>query len=660
MKNNARVNVAIGLRERILVLAAVPIIGLLIVLAVEHFSAARSGAAEDLYNNQQALTTLAIKLRSDVGAMRIAADGFRLRKDQSSEAAFGSARDIARQTLAGLANAADAGEQLRKLPEAFAAVEQSFSEYVGLANRIGRTNNEGLVGAMNFASIRLKGVVGQVDTHATMWAIPMRELMFEMLLTERDFRIHQVNGFVNRFEQLGENFTRLKAIAALPPATQKDIADGLADYQRSFLDWADGVQHSETVFNRFHAQNTNLGRQIDAVQTAFRERMDAARQESEAIRDLQRRTVIGAFCGVVALCALLAFMIGLRISRDASRLSAAMRQLATGDLSVEPPKVARRDEIGAMAEAFAVLHRGARERQDLVAAQSEASAEKLRRAQAVDDMIRSFEQNVRRSLASLRDVAGSMQQVSGELDGAAVESEAQAISAAGQTQKAAQEIEAAAVAAQQLTGSVQEVASQAVRSDSAARDALEQAAKARAAMDGMLSQTERVGEIVGLINAIAAQTNLLALNATIEAARAGEAGRGFAVVAAEVKELAAQTSAATGEIAGQIGGIRDAATGVVTAVDGMNVAIAEVSRIAGSVASAVEQQSAALGGISRNITAAADGASQGASGIRTVEAAVADTTRNAARVRTIAEQVGSDAAALDEQVGWFLNEVRAA
>ena len=52
----------------------------------------------------------------------------------------------------------------------------------------------------------------------------------------------------------------------------------------------------------------------------------------------------------------------------------------------------------------------------------------------------------------------------------------------------------------------------------------------------------RIGEVIGLIQAIAGQTNLLALNATIEAARAGDAGRGFAVVASEVKSLAGQTA----------------------------------------------------------------------------------------------------------------------
>ena len=147
-------------------------------------------------------------------------------------------------------------------------------------------------------------------------------------------------------------------------------------------------------------------------------------------------------------------------------------------------------------------------------------------------------------------------------------------------------------------------------------------------MSELANAATRIGEVIGLIQAIAGQTNLLAFNATIEAARAGDAGRGFAVVASEVKSLAGQTARATEEIAGQIGAIQSAAADAAQAIDaGQRHHRRKCRRSPSAVAMTVEEQNSAVATIAEGVHSASTEARTGAEAMSRVAGATSTRAR---------------------------------
>jgi methyl-accepting chemotaxis protein len=119
-----------------------------------------------------------------------------------------------------------------------------------------------------------------------------------------------------------------------------------------------------------------------------------------------------------------------------------------------------------------------------------------------------------------------------------------------------------------------------------ARAAVGEASTALDIVRSLERSSDEIQEAVLLIRQVAKQTRLLALNATIEAVRAGEAGEGFAVVAGEVKALADEAAASSGEIERQVAAARRAATEAVTAIGHIAGTIGEMDQQVDAIAQA--------------------------------------------------------------------------
>ncbi len=334
------------------------------------------------------------------------------------------------------------------------------------------------------------------------------------------------------------------------------------------------------------------------------------------------------------------------VVRRLSYIESGMKRVAERDFTAAV-EIRGRDEIGTLAgymnrtverlkEVFAsvkTVSRHSREQNDAITqAMTEFSATLTEIAAAVSSARSQFNElaeQIQESSASLDQIGRTVDHLSGEIE----------TQAAAVTQSSAS-MEEVARSIESVNAITQARSESAAGLTAAIRDGETRMQEADEAVRQTLTTAEKIHEIVGIIDAVAAQTNLLAMNAAIEAAHAGESGRGFAVVAEEIRKLAESTSVNSksirqsvqeitrGVIAASEASSRNAEFfGTVSAeVDRFASAFTEISSMLAEMAAGTHQvldASTTLGGITQRIR---DGFSEIHSGVRNITAAMETVT----------------------------------
>ena len=236
-----------------------------------------------------------------------------------------------------------------------------------------------------------------------------------------------------------------------------------------------------------------------------------------------------------------------------------------------------------------------------------------------------FEDHMKNVVESVSTSVGELQSVSEAVNKSSSSANEQSTAVAAGAEQASTNMQNVSASTEELSSAIEEINRQVVQSSGLTSDTVLKSRQMSDQITQLAEASQRIGQVLKLINDVTDQTNLLALNATIEAARAGDAGKGFSVVAQEVKALASQTTKATEDIAAQIVAVQKATSDAVEANTVIGQSIAKANEVSTAIAAAVEEQSAATREIARNVEEAAVGTTEVSASINQVRTATRDT-----------------------------------